>query len=174
MKIRILLPGKEPKIVENAIFDIIEKRVKDLGGTVEIVSEPKIEERIIKTPDAWKKNVVHLSSLSGYSQPAAISESEGMDVVRSIQQRYFPKLDNVYVYFQGRAKRKLGTAWYSAKRIRLNRDLLGVRRQYLNQVIYHEFCHIEFPGGHRVLGFRHKEFNNPFRIKKSQRLTCVS
>jgi predicted metal-dependent hydrolase len=173
MKIRILLPGKEPRVIENSNIELIEKRVKELGGTIEVVVEPKIEEKITKTLDAWKKNIVPFSSLSVYNRPT-MSEAEGMEVVRSIQRKYFPELDDVRIYFQGRAKNRLGSAWYRLKKIKLNRDLLDSRKHYLNQVIYHELCHIEFPGGHRVPGFRRKEFNNPFRTKKTNRLTCVS
>ena len=63
-----------------------------------------------------------------------------------------------------------------ATEIVLSKELLNGRSSdKLEQVIYHELVHAEFPNeGHRGMNFRNKEYHNPFRGKKTKRLTCVS
>ena len=151
--------GRE-KVIENMVYEKLVERADKIGATVtEIVPTPK--------PMVRPKPV---EDLDFYTM------DEGANMFRSIKDKYYPDLENVGFMFKSwRSSRRLGRAWYQTKTVELSTKLLNApSSKFLKQVIYHELAHIKYPGGHTAPGFRYMERNNPFRFKKSRRLTCVS
>lgn len=170
MKYEIILPGKEPRIVENINFEILLKRVENLGGSIRKIVDSKEEE---------KKRIIEAQRqaiLKKKTETVTYSWAEVMRFFDDIHKKYFPNVvvNNVEP-LPKRTSWLLGRACYSTKTVKLSKNLLDKNSKNLKQVIFHELCHLEFPGeGHTGRRFRYKEMNNPFRIKKTKRLTCIS
>jgi hypothetical protein len=113
--------------------------------------------------------------------------SDVQDIVAYIKGQYFSESEDVMkvkVTVNNRLKRCLGRMLYK-RRTFLSTEILGIElsskvingtcQKYLEQVLYHEFVHAQFPNeGHTGYNFRMKEKMNPYREKKTNCLTRVS
>ena len=177
----IELPGKPSREVTNIKLDIVEPRIIELGGTIRLKPESN------PPPKHFIPKQINIQSTLTEANKTVYSYSDIQTISQSIANKYFNHCSDVLncpVTINNRIKRYLG--W--AKRIR-NRTtgkiihkvelspsvICGNNTKYLHQVIYHEFCHVEFPTeGHRGINFRNKEKENPYREKKTNRLSKVS
>lgn len=182
----IELPGKQPREVTNIKFDVVRVQVEILGGKIYPKPITKIEPPIITTTEENNYTEPTLKFFSPtpkytmytHTDYKTYTKSEVLNIVQEIKQKYFEyntAVMNCRIRFNSRFRsRLLGRAWARMGYIELAERLLWKDSAKLHQVIFHELCHIEFPGqGHRGMEFRYKEKNNPFRNSKTNRLTCV-
>jgi hypothetical protein len=161
-KYLIKIPGKPDKIVENMDYNVLMIRVGDLGGTVERVHEERPK-------PAFTGETVS-NQLPNY-----LAEDEALEIARKIQNLHFPELRHIRFRFVNWGARRLGCAVYKKELVELSADLKSGKQKYLKQVIFHELLHHKYPReGHKGYNFRNEEARNPYRIKRSRRLTCVS
>lgn len=178
----IEIPGKPSREITGVNFDVISAKVEKLGGKVYRKEEPKVEPYVAPKPS----NVVRVFDKPRYSW------SEVIAIAEFIRDKHFANVKaakTLPILLGRRSRRTLGYVSYRwcfsngdvskckvPTRMKLSKELVnGYSSDKLEQVIYHEFCHVEFPNeGHRGMNFRNKEFHNPYRTKKSNRLTCVS
>jgi hypothetical protein len=176
-KYLLKLPGKEDRIIENIVFEKVLPKVLELGGTLELVIE-KEPEPIAPTPSPFlaPKRIAEMFKREDY---VTYSWLQVMDIVTEIREKHFPALKDKHIRFEQNTrmrKRMLGRAWNFTMKIELAERLQNKDSKYLKQVIFHELCHLEFPGeGHQGPRFRRKERYNPYRDNcgRTQRLSCV-
>jgi len=171
----IELPNKPPREVTGIKFDVISERVEKLGGKIYPKPEPKPVPYVNTVASTKPTKPTYM-----WSEVVAIAEH--------IRDKYFSHSETcmtIPIRLGRRTTRRLGLCrmrWdYTDKTkvataIELSKEVVNGRStDKLEQVIYHEFVHVEFPNeGHRGMNFRNKEFHNPYRKNKSRRLTCVS
>ena len=177
----IELPGKEPREVTNINFLKVSELVEKAGGRIYL-------KPIEKTPlppvnplpsqgfffTATKPIVYENTTYKSYDW------SDAVKIANEIREKHFAKYDKVKTCrifpMRRKTKRILGQACYRENCIRLSDMLLSGKYSYaLQQVIYHEFAHIACPGEvHNGPNFRRMERNNPYRTKRTNRLTSIS
>lgn len=138
---------------------------------------PKIKPTVISKNK--KSPTIIFSSVS--ETHGSYSIEEGYIIINDIINKHFQKLKKSingipsFIFISSRSRKMLGIANYYYYTIKLNSDLLNKKSKWLKQVIFHELTHIEFPNqGHQGKDFRRKEYNNPYRYKKTNKLRCVS
>lgn len=178
----IEMPGKEPREVTNIKFDVVEKLVYAAGG--KIYPKPLLK---VNPPIPLEKKPIEPSlkffsdmPIKNSTENVYYSWSDILTIARVIKEKHFsdcPKVMSCRIELNRRMRsRLLGRAWSGRNMIELSFRLMNVSSQYLQQVIYHEFLHIKFPGqGHTGMEFRYYERHNPYRNNKGKtnRLSCV-
>jgi predicted metal-dependent hydrolase len=162
MKYLIKIPNKPDREIDmsNYNIDIISKRVAEQNGTLEPIKE------FIPTPAIMPEKT---------REDLPISWSEALKIYQFIKEKHFPYVVVNSIEYNTRLRRRLGRAWPWKGKIELSYQLLTTHQHYLHQVIWHEILHLKFPQeGHNGIHFRCEEMNNPYRIKKTRRLTQVS
>lgn len=179
----IEMPGKEPREITNINFDIVSKKVFELGGKIYLKPQP------IPTPPP-QVTTEHFTSNIPMSN-AEVSFVERLYKLQmlalEIKKLHFSHCQRVMdcpVRLNNRLKRFLGYAHYIGNRtvgyrnFRVDiasRIFLRNDEKVIKQILFHEFTHVEFPGEkHRGVNFRFKEKYNPYRTKVTNKLTCIS
>ena len=192
----IEMPGKPPREVTGINFNVVSERIEKMGGKIyqkpEPVLTPYDDPTPIPEPPRLPKpaNVVRLFD----DFPKSYRWSEVLKIAKEIREQHFSHvnvLKSLPINLNRRGKRFLGRVvfrrewtgdWGNLQRkmtpVKIDiaeHTICGKYSDKLHQVIFHEFCHVEFPTeGHTGMNFRLKEKFNPYRTKITNRLSCVS
>lgn len=169
MKYLLKIPGIAPKTIENIVPEVVKARLP-AGATLEPVIEQDPSEPVFT---AMKKKIDERPA-----PPEPMREDEALGIALDVQIKFFPALNDTIVNltFEYRWKKSwLGTSYYRGRKIVLSKKLLCEKKKFYEQVVFHELCHLEFPGqGHSGADFRRKEKQNPYREHVTNCLRYVS
>jgi hypothetical protein len=175
--IRITKPDGSSRVIENASAAIIDRLPADWKWSYIEEVHPCFERKetvVSCTPAVYTVTVVDkvkfTSALLGFTY------DEIMQHFARIREQHFAHVAPASLSVNIKGHNILGRAYTKRRHIALSKRFLRERdERKLLWTIFHEYCHIEFPGqGHTGAGFRTKEFGNPFRLNKSSALRFIS